>query len=323
MFKTAYLFFIGTFKSYNKFLFDLLYKNSIGGNKLSDDGNMSHNVYTAYTFILLLLLSHIYLNSGYSYSFITGVIASTYASFFAFSNFLIKDHETSKVYEGWNTLKKFIPAFLLSLLVVLICFYFSDYSITVTLLKDIFYFLISYTLLFYFEGFLAFSFIYVLTIDYPNIFEGKGFTFKHIINYIIVCFFVWLADSMYSNIIEFGMKWSYWVFSVDSLFYIYKILAFIVFGLMASSWFVGVVEFLNEPVNKNATNWLHVCLSILIIMTIRYNNFVFYLFGMIIIYFVFFYVIKKIIPDYLRSYKYLDSILYLVYFLFFLSFIVI
>lgn len=323
MFSKIYNFFIDSYLSYNRFLYNLLYKNSIGGKRISDDSNMSYNVYTAYTFILFLLLTYIYLNSGYSYQFITGVIAAAYASFFAFSNFLVRDYDTNEGYDGWNTLKKFIPSLILSLIVVLVCFYFSGNAITITLLKNIFYFITSYTLLFYFEGFVAYSIIYVLTIDYPNMFEGKGFTFKHIISYIIVCFFAWLVNSMYNNIIGYGMEWGYWVFSIDSLFYIYKILAFIIFGLIVSSWFVGVVETLNEPKNKNASNWVHVFLSILVIMTICYNNFFFYLFGMIVIYFVFFYVIKKIIPDYLKSYKYLDSILYLVYFLFFLTFIII
>lgn len=321
--KKGYDFIMYNFKSYNKFLYELLYSNSIGGKKLSSDGNTFYNVYTAYSFILLLLLTYIYSNSGYSYSFITGVISAAYASFYAFSHFIVIDKGISGKYDGWNTLRKFMPSLFFSLIVVLVCFYFSEYSITFSLLKNILHFLVGYTFIFYLEGFIAFTCIQILTIDYPNMFEGKGFTFKHIIYYVITYFFVWLADSLYGNIMKFGMEWSYWAFSIDSLFYIYKILAFIVFGLVASSWFVGVVEFIYKPENKNILNWVHVCLSILVIMFINYNYFIFYFIGIIVIYFVFFYVIEKIIPDYLRSYKYLNSILYLFFFLFFLSFIVI
>lgn len=310
-------------KSYNRFLIELLCNNSVGGKKIASDDNLFYNVYTGYLFILFILLSQIYCYSGYSFSFITGVISAIYASFYAFSFFPAKDNEISEKHIGWGILKRIMPPLFISFIVILLCFFFSEYSVDFTLLKDIIYFLVGYIFFFYFEGFIVFMCIHIITIDYPNAFKGKGFTFKHIIYYIITYFFVWLVDSLYSNIMEFGIGWNYWVFSINSLFYIYKILGFIIFGLVVSFWFVGVVKFLSKTENKNISNWIHVCLSILVIMSINYDYFIFYFFSIIIVYFVFFYVIKKIIPDYLKSYKYLNSILYLIFLLLFLSFVII
>lgn len=320
------------FKTYNYDLYTVLVKGIYRNNSVISDstGEISYK-YLSQVIVLffnILLVYFLWSDFGISFNslffFYYVLIVTISFSSTIFSALGVRDGN----YPGIVNTKSVIVLFFSIIVSVSAAYYVGMLTDWSYFLKVVGY-IILYFYTYYYVFFLLHLIIYSMWID-SNFDKDFGKPFKEYFSntniYLLaldsigIPFMIVSIYNIYSNVKNFGINFSDWIFYYEDFIYVFKLFSLSFFILVFSIIVVISIRFLSLPRYEFLGDLLYSLLSILGVFIYMYGVVALLcLFIILITYLILYYIIDKIILDYLKTYKYLRWCLHLTMFLMYLS----
>lgn len=323
--KEAILFVCMVFLHYNIRLYKFIFDGSFHG--MRKTGNISYKFISQVLFLFLTLFLTYLLWSDFGISFYSLSRFYFIALVFLYiPNMILNDLGFSdEKYPGIANVRS-ISLLLFSAIGSVGCAYYAGYLMDLPYFYKLFKYIMNF-IFFYYHTFFSFSLIRACVIDdskywYDKIsnwyFETKVHSLY--LQLLSLCFLFVLVCNFYSNIKDFGVRLSDWVLDYTNLRAMF--ISFLIPSgiLVLSLCIIMSVRYLAKPEHELLQTGIYNFFWILGGFIILGGNLNWISFFIIMLSYIFLcYIIKKIISDYLRTYKYLGGVLYLILLLVFLS----